>query len=332
MTIRQFLRDRVEFIMINVFLFIAVAIVLLLVKVNPDLLIFIATIWFGPIISYFILEFMRYKTYLGELQKIMGELDKKYLLPEMIEKPDFAEGRIIHEILSEASKDMHEQVKHHRMVQADYREYIETWVHEIKTPIASIGLIIKNDSNVTTHKIAYESKRIENYIEQVLYYSRSNNVSQDYIVKEFLLKNSVITVVKSHATDFIRKKIALDLGELQLNIYSDVKWVEFILGQVIGNAIKYSKSEEAVLKIYSTRNKHSVVLTIEDNGVGISNKDVGRVFEKGFTGENGRSFGKSTGIGLYLCKKLCDKLGLGISLTSEEGVGTKVNMIFPIGK
>ncbi|MEG1829862.1 MAG: sensor histidine kinase [Cellulosilyticaceae bacterium] len=331
MTMRQFLRDRIEFILVNVFLFIAVAIVLLLVKINPNLLIFIAMIWFGPIISYFIVEFMRTKTYLGGLQKIMDELDKKYLLPEMIEKPDFAEGRIIHEILSEASKDMHEQVKHHRKIQEDYREYIETWVHEIKTPIASIGLIIKNDSNMTTHKIAYESKRIENYIEQVLYYSRSNNVSQDYIIKEFFLKNSLMKVIKGYSTDFIRRKIVLDLGELETNVYSDIKWVEFILGQVISNAIKYSNSEGAILKIYSTSNQYNVVLTVEDNGVGISDKDISRVFEKGFTGENGRKFGRSTGIGLYLCKKLCDKLGLGISLTSKEGVGTKVNIIFPIG-
>lgn len=332
MTIRQFLRDRIGFIFVNIFLFVGIAIVLLVFKMNPNLLTFIALIWFGPLISYFIFEFVRSKTYLEGLQTVMNELDKKYLLPEMIQEPDFTEGRIIHEILSEMDKDMHEQVKYHRMIQEDYREYIETWVHEIKTPLASIGLIIENDGTPTTHKIAYEIKRVEGYIDQVLYYSKSNNVGQDYIVKEFTLKNSVMKVIKNHSTDFIRKKIALDLEGLDMSVYSDVKWVEFILGQIISNTIKYSKPEGAKLKIYSTSNKYNVVLAIEDNGIGISDKDVSRVFEKGFTGENGRKFSKSTGIGLYLCKKLCDKLGLGISLVSEEGVGTEVNIIFPIGK
>jgi len=110
------------------------------------------------------------------------------------------------------------------------------------------------------------------------------------------------------------------------------KWIEFILNQIIGNSIKYLKGKEDQISIYSTKNKNSIILTIEDNGIGIINKDINRVFEKGFTGENGRKFGKSTGIGLYLCKKLSDQLGLGLNLTSKIGEGTKVNIVFPLGK
>ena len=113
-------------------------------------------------------------------------------------------------------------------------------------------------------------------------------------------------------------------------VQSDEKWVEFIINQVINNAIKYSVKNSRV-KIFVNKSKNSITLKIKDGGVGIPNKDLGRVFEKGFTGENGRKFTKSTGMGLYLCKNLCDKLGLGLKITSKENEGTEVSIIFPIG-
>ena len=98
------------------------------------------------------------------------------------------------------------------------------------------------------------------------------------------------------------------------------------------NSLKYSKEKDSVIKIYSAKNKSNIVLTIEDNGIGINEKDIVKVFDKGFTGENGREFGKSTGIGLYLCKKLCEKLGLGINIEFKKGNGTKINIIFPLSE
>ena len=132
--------------------------------------------------------------------------------------------------------------------------------------------------------------------------------------------------------DFINKNIKLNVSDIEGTIFSDAKWVEFIINQIIINAVKFSIPNEGKVSIYSKVNENNIILTIEDNGVGISEKDIDRVFEKGFTGENGRKFGKSTGIGLYLCNKLCDKLGIGISLTSKKGLGTKVNIVFPQGK
>ena len=171
--------------------------------------------------------------------------------------------------------------------------------------------------------------KIENFVEQVLYYSRSDEVGKDYIIKKIELSKVVKYVVKKNQRDFIGKRISLKLGELDEIIYSDAKWIEFILNQIVGNAIKYSKGQGDKIKIESKTLANSVVLTIEDNGVGIIERDLNRVFEKGFTGENGRKFGKSTGIGLYLCKKLCDKMGLGLNIESEENKGTKVTVIFP---
>ena len=187
------------------------------------------------------------------------------------------------------------------------------------------------NSNLSS-RINYEMKRVEGFIEQVLYYARSSDVSKDYIINEFSLRDVVMKAVKNNSRDFINRNIKLNIKEVEGTIFSDAKWVEFIINQIIINAVKFSIPNKGEVSIFSKINENNIILTIEDNGVGISEKDIDRVFEKGFTGENGRKFGKSTGIGLYLCKKLCDKLGIGISLISKEGLGTKVNIVFPQGK
>ena len=272
------------------------------------------------------------KNTVNNLINTVENLDRKYLLPEVIEEPRFQEARIINDVLKQCNKSMHEKVKHYKDEQIEYREYIETWVHEIKTPIASAKLILENDNSNLSERINYEMKRVEGFIEQVLYYARSSDVSKDYIIKEFSLRSVVMKSVKSNSRDFINKNIKLDIRGIEGNIFSDEKWVEFIINQIIINAVKFSIPNEGKVSIYSKVNENNIILTIEDNGVGINEKDIDRVFEKGFTGENGRKFGKSTGIGLYLCKKLCDKLGIGISLNSKENIGTKVNIVFPQGK
>ncbi|HHX62582.1 MAG TPA: hypothetical protein GX707_17995 [Epulopiscium sp.] len=217
-------------------------------------------------------------------------------------------------------------------MESDYREYIETWVHEIKTPIASARLIIENNQNEVTKNIHHEIEKVEEYIEQVLYYARSNNVSKDYMIKEISLRALVRNVIKRNSRSFINKKVAIDIEAIEGTVYGDAKWLEFILNQVIGNSIKYMREEQGKVKIYTVKNENNIVLTLKDNGIGIIEHDLNRVFEKGFTGNNGRLFGKSTGIGLYLCKKLSDQLGLGLNLTSQIGEGTKVSIIFPLGK
>ncbi len=205
-------------------------------------------------------------------------------------------------------------------------------MHEIKTPIASAKLILENDDSNLSSRINYEMKRVEGFIEQVLYYARSSDVSKDYIIREFSLRDVVMKAVKNNSRDFINRNIKLNINKIEGNIFSDAKWIEFIINQIIINAIKFSIPNKGEVSISSKVNENNIVLTIKDNGVGINEKDIDRVFEKGFTGENGRNFGKSTGIGLYLCKKLCDKLGIGISLTSKEKIGTKVSIVFPKGK
>lgn len=332
MSIIEFIKERMIFLIINLIMFLLVAILMKIVKVSINIILILFLIWFGPILIYMFLEFIKYRRYLNNLINTVENLDRKYLLPEVIEEPRFQEARIINDVLKQCNKSMHEKVKHYKDEQIEYREYIETWVHEIKTPIASAKLILENDNSNLSERINYEMKRVEGFIEQVLYYARSSDVSKDYIIKEFSLISVVMKSVKSNSRDFINKNIKLDIRGIEGNIFSDEKWVEFIINQIIINAVKFSIPNEGKVSIYSKVNENNIILTIEDNGVGINEKDIDRVFEKGFTGENGRKFGKSTGIGLYLCKKLCDKLGIGISLNSKENIGTKVNIVFPQGK
>ncbi|WP_153730493.1 sensor histidine kinase [Sporosarcina obsidiansis] len=331
MSIKDYLKDRTLFLLINFILFIIICGIMLLININSKIILLIFCIWFFPILSYIIVEFIKQKSFYVKLNDIMESLDKKYLLSEIVKEPHFIEGKFLYDLLKRANKDMHEHVKKYRDMEHEYREYIETWVHEIKTPIASARLIIENNQNDITKDINTEIKEIEEYIEQVLYYSRSNNVSKDYIIKEVSLATLVRSVVKKNSRDFISKSISIDIEGVEGIVYSDVKWLEFILNQVIGNAIKYVRESIGKVKIFTTRNENNIVLTIEDNGIGIKEKDINRVFEKGFTGENGRKFGRSTGIGLYLCKKLAAQLGLGLTLTSKTGEGTKVSIIFPLG-
>ncbi|SFK17141.1 MULTISPECIES: HAMP domain-containing sensor histidine kinase [unclassified Bacillus (in: firmicutes)] len=330
MSTGEFIKDKIVVILSNVLVFIILAGILMTANVHFIIIFFVFCIWFFPLISYMAVEFIKYKIYYNEVNGILENLDKKYLFPEVVKETNFIHGEKLNSILKEISRDMHENIKNYRDMQTDYREYIETWVHEIKTPIASTKLIIENNQNEVTSKIDSQMDRIEGFVQQVLYYSRSNNVGKDYIIKPINLDDVVRNVIKRNYRDFIHKRINLDIKDINEIVYSDKKWVEFVINQIIGNSIKYSNNKESMIRIYSIKKANSVILTIEDNGVGIIPKDINRVFEKGFTGENGRRFSKSTGMGLYLCEKLCSKLGLKIGIDSEVNKGTRVTLIFPL--
>ncbi len=332
MTIKEYLKDRTLFLLLNFILFIIICGIMILTDMGGNIISLIFCTWFFPVLIYIIIEFIKQKMFYNELTSIMDSLDQKYLLSEIMKEPENIEGKLLFDIFRQTNKDMHEHVKSYRDRENEYREYIETWVHEIKTPIASTRLIIENNQNAITRNIQDEIKKVEEYIEQVLYYSRSNHVGKDYLIKEVSLADLVRRVIKRNSRDFISKGITVDMEAVEGTAYSDAKWLEFIMNQLIGNAIKYTRERDGKVTIHTIKNENNIVLTIADNGIGISDKDINRVFEKGFTGENGRKFGGSTGIGLYLCKKLAEQLGLGLTLTSKVGEGTKLSITFPLSR
>ena len=189
----------------------------------------------------------------------------------------------------------------------------------------------KKDKRAITREELKELDKLENYTEQALFYARSSVVNKDYIINKTNLKEIVNGAILKNKTTLLNEKITLILDDLKdEDVYTDSKWAIFIVNQIIQNSIKYSKKEDRKIEIYSCKKDDKVILYIKDNGIGIRDKEITRVFDKGFTGENGRITGqKSTGIGLYLCKKLCDKLGLGIELSSKKDCGTEIRIIFP---
>ena len=289
---------------------------------------FIVFIYIVTNASVFIHEFFRKQSYYNRLLSILKELDKRYLISELAEEPGFAEGQILYDVLKITNKSMNDEIAVYQRASKEYRDYIETWIHEIKTPIAAAKLMIENNRTDVLTSIENEIDNIEYYVEQTLYYAKSSNTEKDYIIKKVNLKDIVYSAVKKNSKLIIENRIELKIEEIEKIVYTDSKWTDFIINQILFNAVKY-KAEAPKIIFHTEETENKVSLMISDNGIGICENDLGRVFDKGFTGENGRRYGKSTGIGLYLCKKLCDTLGMNISIRSETGKGTTVILIFP---
>ena len=331
MKFKSFLKDNIIMLILIIFTLITIEIILMIydifILIRIYIFVSVATAtMIGIIISYY-----KRKNYYRRVLNTLDELDKKYLISEMLGNPEFFDGKILKQILEEASKSMTENVNKYKFITEDYKEYMELWIHEIKIPIATSKMIIENNKNEVTKNIDEEIDKIENYIEQVLFYARSNTVEKDYIIKKTNLEKIVNNVILKNKNEFIQEKIQLEIHDVNIEVGTDSKWVIFILNQIIQNSIKYKKQDENLkIEIYAKKNKENSILYIKDNGIGIKKGETTRVFEKGFTGSNGRILNKkSTGIGLYLCKKLCNKLGMAIELNSEENEGTEVKLVFP---
>lgn len=276
-------------------------------------------------------EFHQRKVFYKKVQRLLEELPEKYLIVELIKEPGFIEGKILKDILQQTNKSMLEHVNSYKYNEEEYKEYIETWIHEIKTPIATGKMIVENHKNEITKSIEEELDKIDNYVEQALFYARSNTVEKDYCITKTSLKEMVNSVVKRNKNAFIQGKIKANLHDLEIEVNTDPKWCIFIFNQIIQNSIRYLDKEEKEIEIFAEKEKEKVELYIKDNGIGIKIEELPRVFEKGFTGTNGRQTNKkSTGIGLYLCKKLCAKLQIGIQIESVEKETTCVKMTFPM--
>ena len=255
-------------------------------------------------------------------------LDHKTMIADMLEKPDFFEGRLLYDTLEICNKSMNDEILKYKTEAAGYREYIEMWIHEVKTPLAAAKLILENHPGDTSKMLDEELGQINYYLEQALYYARSNSVEKDYLVKEIDLKEIVQNSIKANARILINQKIKIQMENLDQEVFTDEKWILFILNQIISNSIKYKK-ENAQIAFSAEETKNQIFLKIKDNGIGISTKDLPRITEKGYTGVTGRNYQKSTGMGLYLCKKLCEKLQLSFNIESEEGKYTTVIIGFP---
>ena len=266
------------------------------------------------------LDFVNYR----ESYKKLKFLEKN-IINDREDLPKSLDIRIdyYHKIIEKLYEELEKLTQENRQKNTDMVDYYSMWVHQIKTPIAAMNFLLDNEE-VDQKNLQQELFKIERYVEMVLTYIRLDSTSSDYVITKINLDEVVKDSVKKYATIFINKKIKLHFVSHETMIISDKKWLSFAIEQILGNSVKYSNTGGEIT-IETCENK----LIVEDNGMGIKEEDLPRIFEKGFTGFNGRYEKKSSGLGLYLCKKTLDKLGHHIEISSKVGEGTRIEITFP---
>lgn len=203
----------------------------------------------------------------------------------------------------------------------DMVDYYTIWAHQIKTPIASMRLTLQNEDTALSRKLSGDLFRIEQYVEMVLMFLRLDSDSTDYVIRAYDLDAIVRQAVRKFAGEFIARRLQLVYEPVQTKVITDEKWLSFVIEQVLSNALKYTPSGSITISL-----ENSKTLCIRDTGMGIALEDLPRIFEKGYTGYHGRADKKASGIGLYLCKRICTNLGHGISAESAPDVGTVIRI------
>ena len=323
---RQYLKNKLPVILINLLGMLALALFLIASGNNIQTVLFILVVWLIVLASCLLFFYFSRKKYLNKLLDMTEELEERYLLPEIMQEPEKADEQVFYQIMKMAEKSMLERIGEVQRERKEYKEYIEQWIHEVKTPITAIKLICENNRCSFTRDLMAELENINRFTEQALYYARSEHTENDYSVREIRLSNVVHGAIADNKYLLRQNNVTVTVDNVEYSIYSDDKWLRFILDQLISNAVKY-RIDQPVLHFSAVKENDRVILSVEDDGIGIPQSDLSRIFEKGFTGQNGRTIHSSTGIGLYLCKCLCDKLGIGIS-ASSEGEGTIISLTF----
>ena len=280
-----------------------------------------------------LIPYFRKKKFYDNLFANIESLDKSYLVLETLSKPEFYEGELLYQALYEINKSMNENVRLIEEHLQDFKEYIEMWIHEVKIPLSTLVLISNNHKEQFDKKTKLQLKRLEDYVDQVLYYARSENAEKDYLIKEVDLSKVIKNVGLKNMDDLLENKIDYIVENVDYKILTDSKWLEFILGQIVNNSIKYRRNiDNSYIKIFVQETPEKTTLVIEDNGIGIKESDLKQVFDKSFTGENGRNTNKSTGMGLFIAKNMCKKLGHKINIESKYNEYTKVYITFAKNK
>lgn len=327
MSFITFLEEKILYILFQLFFLVLVSFLLFLSGVDGlyiSLMIFIYTVFQIGFL------WLTYRNKCRKNQRIVemtDNLQEAYYISEILQKPKDLENQAYYYALKRACKAMNDKISALTEEQVEYQEYVESFAHEIKIPIGALSLTFDNARDYSLKK---ETDKIFQLVEQMLYYARSENTEKDYFVKELSLDEMMHHVLLKFRYVLLEEKVTLDIHDMENTVYTDEKWLQFILSQILQNAVKYMNKEEKRLVIYSVSRDGNILLVMEDNGCGIKKSELSRVFEKGFTGSN-RKKTNATGMGLYLAKKLSDRLGLRLQIDSEEGKYTRVTIFFPKG-
>ncbi len=327
MKLFYYLEEKIFFLLYQIVFFFFLKIVFRELNLPAIIQFYCFLIFMTSLIFYFCFDYWKTKKEYQKIMQTIKNLEEKYLIAEVLPKPHRLKDKAYYDVLKLATKAMNDRMVKMENDVLEYQEYVESFAHEIKIPISALSLTYDNEKNYELKEIV---KKMDNLIEQMLYYARSKNTEKDYFVKELNLAEVIHPLILNYKDYFFKNEITLSVKNLDATIYTDEKWLSFILSQIIQNSVKYFDKKMKKLEISCTQEQNKTILMIFDNGCGIKSSDLPRVFEKGFTGSD-RKKENATGMGLYLAKKLCDQLNLGIWIESKEKEYTKIYISFPKG-
>lgn len=259
-----------------------------------------------------------------KLMRICAETEwslEQMPLPEEILEQDYQ--RILRRMIEKRTAERRQAERRLE----DLADYYTTWAHQIKTPIAAMRLTLQEEDSARNRRLRSELFRIEQYVEMVLTFLRLDSPSRDYLIREYDLDTMICQAVKKFAGEFIGRKLQLVYEPVNTRVLTDEKWLSFVIEQLLSNALKYTPDGSIQIELEQPK-----TLCIRDTGMGIAPEDLPRIFEKGYTGYHGRVDKKASGIGLYLCRRICDHLGHGITAQSIPGQGTTIRLDLSRGK
>lgn len=347
-TLATYLRSHATGLIVLALLELLLALLLHITSVNLDFIALVLALVALAAAAAIALDYLRVRDFYRELAELAAVVDRPRLMPELVDEPAFAEGRVAYDALVAVARGANEEVAEQRRQVEDYRSYVETWVHEAKSPLAAASLAVENLEAASgsadprrLRELSRELARVDGYVEQALFYARSETLERDYLVRRHVLRDIVAAAVRANTDALIGAHVTPRMGKgLSLEVFTDDKWLAFMVGQLLQNSVRYARADaaggsqvwfDARLVGEGTAGEH-VELTVRDNGCGTSEADLPRVFERGFTGENGRNHKRSTGLGLWLVARLAAKMGLSVSADSREGEFFAVTLDFPTNK
>lgn len=321
-------KNRLPFLLTNLVCMIALSLFLMICGNTISSIVMILIVWGLILVVGMGSAYWKRKHQMHVLLTMADQLSERYLISEVMEQPEQAEDQVYYRLIKMAGKSMLEQIGEVRRERTEYKEYIEQWIHEIKTPITAMKLLCENHRSELTKEFLTELEETDHFTEQALYYARSEYTEKDYSVREICLSDVIHQSIADNKYLLLRNNVRVEVTNADCTVFSDDKWIRFILNQFVVNAVKY-RTTQPELNFNVRQQGDQIMLDVADNGIGIPPCDLPRIFEKGFTGQNGRTMQNSTGIGLYLCKRLCDKLGISISASSTK-TGTTLCLTFYI--
>lgn len=318
---------------------------------NIGKLLYAFYLWAFIALCFGVYDFNRYAKRFKALEEAGFNIEN---ILDLLPAPDDAMAMQYRQIITRLYDERRKLLSHAHFRDSDMNDYYTMWAHQIKVPIAAMGMLLQNaeirgeacldevdstidkgtyqamSSSETNRLLSEELFRIEQYVEMVLYYQRLDSINSDFLFKTYDLYAIVKEAVKKQRMFFINKKLSLNFEPFSFRVVTDEKWLQFAIGQILFNALKYTAQGSITIRLEKTEQQARLV--IEDTGIGIRPEDLPRIFERGFTGYNGRLDKKSTGIGLYLCKKILEKLSHSIEVTSRIREGTQVAIGFELTK